>query len=491
MLVRASEDIHIPMQFRVGVKNMFFDWWYVEAGYGMPFWRFYQDLYGTHPWLSPYGIELKITKPEISDYPIAADDPLGLVGAYSTLMFDNGKYRLWYCTYDFSEKGIQENDKLCYMESDDCKHWHRPELGLIEYKGSKSNNIVYGWGDERTGGVLGAHGATVFKDDSAPAPERYKLVHLGQAKKVKDVFNWLYGAVSPDGIHWTLLDEPVLEYLSDTQSVACYIKEKKKYVLYVRGWSPQNRHGFGGKRIVRKTESRQFGKFPPPKAVLTPEISWGPSADIYTNSYNKWPGADMAHIMFPAIYHRDTDTLSLHLALSRDGNRWFFPSQSALYSNEENPEKITTYAGVGLVPYEGKQWAHPVFFSRRAHNEYRAERPAIYLATVREDGIVGIEAPLMGEFYTYPCIFKGSEMLINSVSYPGGEIKIEVLELKPRLEAPVFDGFSLNDCDVITGNNHWSPVTFKGNKNISKLAGKIIRFRFKLIRSRVFGFMFI
>ena len=37
---------------------------------------------------------------------------------------------------------------LCYAESENGSHWRKPELGLIEFKGSKKNNIM--WADNQT-----------------------------------------------------------------------------------------------------------------------------------------------------------------------------------------------------------------------------------------------------------------------------------------------------------------------------------------------------
>ncbi|MES0337077.1 MAG: hypothetical protein SFH39_12085 [Candidatus Magnetobacterium sp. LHC-1] len=479
----------LPQHFIRGRKNVFLDWQLIEPGYGIPFWKFYQDKHGLLPWLSPSGIELKVMRPEIATEPFVHNDPLGFIGAYSTLLYEDGLYRLWYATYDFNEKG-QEFDKLCYMQSEDFKHWHRPNLGLIPYKASSDNNIVYGLGAKDSGGEVGAHGATVFIDPYAPPQERYKLAHLGPAEEGYTLQSWLYGATSPDGIHWKTLPEPILRYTSDTQSVGTFDEDSGKYALYLRGWYPKNRYGSGGRRMITRAQSTDFGKFPAPRPLVMPQTSWGPYTDIYTNSYHKWPGADNAHIMFPALYHRDTDTVDVHIALSRDANHWSFPQGNPIISNDDRPDKVTIYTGNGIVPYGNDLWAFPVFFSRRAHNEYTDERPALYLATIRQDGFVAVEANLRGEFYTYPCVFSGNSLSLNAVSYTGGQIKVEILEVKPALELTPIEGFTLDVCDAVSGSVLWQRVTWRGSADISSLAGKIVRFRFALIRARLYAFRF-
>ncbi|GMU19934.1 MAG: hypothetical protein AMXMBFR13_00380, partial [Phycisphaerae bacterium] len=48
-------------------------------------------------------------------------------------------YRMWY----HALPGIKGDDayRLLYATSQDGIHWEKPELGLVEYKGSKANNI--------------------------------------------------------------------------------------------------------------------------------------------------------------------------------------------------------------------------------------------------------------------------------------------------------------------------------------------------------------
>jgi hypothetical protein len=65
---------------------------------------------------------------------------------------------------------------LCYAESDDGVTWHKPALPYYPYREADRTNIVYG-GQQCAD--RGFHGAGVFRDPSAPAPERYKAIHFG------------------------------------------------------------------------------------------------------------------------------------------------------------------------------------------------------------------------------------------------------------------------------------------------------------------------
>ena len=58
---------------------------------------------------------------------------------------------------------------VCYAMSKDGLHWEKPELGLIDFNGSKKNNIVIEY----------THGVAVMKDLHETDPQnRYKAIHM-------------------------------------------------------------------------------------------------------------------------------------------------------------------------------------------------------------------------------------------------------------------------------------------------------------------------
>jgi len=100
---------------------------------------------------------------------------------------------------------------LAYAESADGVSWVKPDVGTVEYNGSRDNNLVFGLDLS-----LGRHaiGAYVFKDPAALPDEEYKLVHMGG----DGGRFYVWGAVSPDGLRWRALERPLLsDYMSDTQ----------------------------------------------------------------------------------------------------------------------------------------------------------------------------------------------------------------------------------------------------------------------------------
>ena len=56
---------------------------------------------------------------------------------------------------------------MCLATSKDGRTWQRPDLGLVEYNGSRSNNLV-----DLMGGRSHVTACTVFHEPDDPDPER-------------------------------------------------------------------------------------------------------------------------------------------------------------------------------------------------------------------------------------------------------------------------------------------------------------------------------
>ena len=226
----------------------------------------------------------------------------------NALLHEGGRYRLWYWVGKHGH----------YAESDDGFTWKLPTFGRYEIAGSTRNNAFFGVPPER--GQHNFDGFTVFKDPSAPAGERYKLVfmapragrtsstgagpNIGRSiPRYQDVrlrpgkFTCVYGAVSPDGLDWTLLPEPLFTHFTDTITTAYYDAWLGRYVLYTRMY-------LQGRRWVGRTETADFRRWPPVEPLLWPRLDESPSNDIYTNARTSYPGEPSIHLMFPMFYER-------------------------------------------------------------------------------------------------------------------------------------------------------------------------------------------
>ena len=194
------------------------------------------------------GVELKLHRPVPREVVLEFDrpweGPLSYAPAYLT---EGDRYRLWYRgggVWDGIRADRRPEPCTCYAESRDGIHWERPVLGIHETRGirgfepSRDNNIVI-------------HGSTakhvcVFKDGNPAAPEseRYKAIGLSSGF---DPPGTLRGLVSPDGLHWTVLDkDPILTAPGDdhwphfdSHNTALWDPNLGQYVAYMRGMDPR------------------------------------------------------------------------------------------------------------------------------------------------------------------------------------------------------------------------------------------------------------
>ena len=85
-------------------------------------------------------------KPEPRDVVLVFDAPWeGNTSAYVTIFEDEGRFRAYYrgAHYDEATKKAAHLEVACYAESRDGLKWEKPQLGLVEFNGSKQNNIVW------------------------------------------------------------------------------------------------------------------------------------------------------------------------------------------------------------------------------------------------------------------------------------------------------------------------------------------------------------
>jgi len=270
--------------------------------------------------------------------------------AYLNVIRDGKVWHMWYGAYDHNYK-TDADGYLCYARSEDGVKWEKPNLGLVEYGGNKSNNIVIAGPP-----IGGVHGHTVFLDPSAPAAERFKLVFT---KNVAG--GWLVaGGTSPDGIHWKLIDKLLLPRNSDTQTV-CF-RDGDVYRMYVRMWS---KGVFSGQRLVGYTESKTFGDFPDPVAIISPDEKDPADLNFYNSAATKL--RDGAYVMFPSAYYSakigqstKEGTVVPHMAVSTDGRTWERVGREPKIPLGQGFDSKSIYVGPGAVPGDkpGTWWIY-------------------------------------------------------------------------------------------------------------------------------------
>ena len=98
---------------------------------------------------APVGVRIRVEQAAKSDPALTSNDRwegAGQHGAAAGLAGRWHVYKMLYAAYqhrsDDKSPGLGGGHHLCYAQSADGYHWQRPELGQVEWQGSRANNII-------------------------------------------------------------------------------------------------------------------------------------------------------------------------------------------------------------------------------------------------------------------------------------------------------------------------------------------------------------
>lgn len=404
--------------------------------------------------------------------------------SYMVTFRDAGKFRAWY-RVDAAPFGRGKRRAMtAYAESDDGIHWHKPKLGIVEFEGSKDNNLVW---DGAAGNMA------PFRDDNpASKPdEQYKAI-----VRAADV----YALVSPDGLHWKLAgEEPILtERPFDSHNVAFWDPVAGEYVAYTRGirtdgplGQGMQSHFKGGVRWVRRATSSDFRTWTELVPIQTGDA---PREEFYTNATIRYERAPDYLLMFPSRFASAREPQpgwefgpgvnDIVFLTSRDGlhfDRTFLEAFIRPGLDQGNWHERSLYMERGVLQ------TSPTELSLYCMQNWRLPTVHIRRYTMRPDGFVSIQAGYRpGELITKPFRFQGSRLHLNYSTSAVGWLKVEIQDATGN---PI-DGFRLADCPEIFGNKLDEAVPWNHTNDLSPLAPNPIRLRFLLSDCDLYAFRF-
>ena len=159
----------------------------------------------------PYTQNLRLEMRSPARHPANPVVPRGAPGTpdamgvqfYGSVIREGGKYRMWYVAFDddTANKVASARWRAAYAESDDGVKWIKPNLGIVEFAGNKSNNLIH------TDPVLGFVNLKVLADPGDPDPaRRYKITgHVYFRHNTR--LGTLAPFTSADGLHWKLVKD--------------------------------------------------------------------------------------------------------------------------------------------------------------------------------------------------------------------------------------------------------------------------------------------
>lgn len=137
---------------------------------------------------------------------------------YGTVMKTGDTFRMWYL--GMVEKEIVKGQApgwwrpMCYAESKDGVHWTKPELGLVEFNGSKKNNICLIESEVHSMTRVNDFLSVLYEPNEPDPNKRYKCAYIahmpfdevksGRSKIGPNEKRWgaTITATSADGLTW-------------------------------------------------------------------------------------------------------------------------------------------------------------------------------------------------------------------------------------------------------------------------------------------------
>lgn len=125
---------------------------------------------------------------------------------YGTVIREGEKFRMWYIAagqeaMDNLSTSPYRGWRAAYAESTDGIHWVKPNLGLVEYRGSRQNNLVL----IEPSDVTGLHLVILHEPEARDRSRRFKMIHQIRWADAP-ALGWTTSVplFSEDGFRWRL-----------------------------------------------------------------------------------------------------------------------------------------------------------------------------------------------------------------------------------------------------------------------------------------------
>lgn len=417
---------------------------------------------------------------------------------YGTVFKDENRFRMYYrtggkpcditsMTKEAYKKRIKNPELTAYAESLDGIKWEKPELGVIDYEGSKANNFV--WDAE---GLYrdSTHNFAPFKDSNPAATDETLYKALGGTKKG----GGLKAFSSPDGIHWRkMADDPVVtDGAFDSQNLAFWDAERGQYVAFLRAFIrvPVSESAqLGGIRSIKRCTSLDFLRWSTPQWL---DFGDTPDEHLYTNAAIPYFRAPHLFLAFPRrfVEHRKKLGGSPLIGISdqvfmtsRDGGAsWDRRFMEAFVRQGPDPANWSDRSGTlhwGVVP-TGPHELSLYWCDRRKHSTECISR-----GTLRLDGFASVHADYEGGgFVTKPIRFEGRRLLLNYATSAVGSVQVEI----QRPDGKPIEGFGLNE--PLYGDEIEGEVRWRAGSDVSRFVDQPVRLRFVLKDADLYALRF-
>ena len=412
----------------------------------------------------------------------------GLFSGYCTIIQDDELFRAYYRGRPVAGKDGNPDEVTCYAESKDGIHWTKPNLGIYEMEGTKNNNVILADAAPMT------HNFSPFIDKNPDAGPDHHYKALGGVGSTG-----LFAYTSSDGIHWKKLQEASVftQGKFDSQNVAFWSESEGQYVCYFRTLATVQDERF---RSVSRTTSPDFIHWSEPVAMTFGDT---PYEHLYTQQTSPYFRAPHIYVAIGARFMPDRQVVSDEQAKTLGVNPSYYKdcSDAILMSTRGGSSYDRTFMdsfirpGIGLDNWVSRSnypalnvvQTSPTEMSVYLNEDYAQPSAKLTRYSMRLDGFSSITAPYEGgEVITKPFTFQGNELEINYSTSAAGEIRIELQDE----DGQPLPGFSLEDSEIIIGNEIKRIVSWKGNTNVASINSTPVRLRIYLKDADLYSLKF-
>jgi hypothetical protein len=392
----------------------------------------------------------------------------------------------------------------CYAESSDGIHWERPDLGLVDFRGNRRNNLI-----------KGPCGVPAINPKGS-SDERFMGIVEYQSN--------LFVSVSPDGLRWKRKSEPCLPFCADTTNQIIYNPDTDKYVALLRG--------FPGRRTTVWCEFDSLDQTPWPfvehghardetgTLYITDELETVLDTDDEDPAL---PGLDINHISahryrtntwfgFPALFRKyppaglDRDgrevsryfaqgndgTWETQLAVSRDGHHWTRSDRTAYLSPGifGGVDGGINSIGIGMIHRDDSVYQYG-FGQHQTHGVFSPgemqRTGSIFMYIQEKDRFIAAASDHRGGgFQTHPFKIPGGKLVMNIECGGLGEGSVEIQDA----DGTPLNGFTHLDCDRVDLNQLAHVMSWRMKSDLSHLTDQFVRLDIRMQSAKLYAIYF-
>ncbi len=435
------------------------------------------------------GVEIVKHSPHDAGEVLKFDKPWeGNFCAYVTIIKDGDLFKAYYRGLREAGQDGNNTEVACYAESKDGIQWDKPDLKLFEVEGSLNNNVIL------SNAAPVTHNFSPFLDTNPLTDPDQRFKALGGIEK-----SGLIAYTSRDGIVWhKLQDAPVFtQGKFDSQNVAFWSESENQYICYFRTWTG---NGYKGFRSVSRTTSTDFIHWSDPE-----EMSFGdtPLEHLYTQQTSPYFRSPHIYVAIGGRFMPGRQVLTEQQAENLNVNPGYFKDCSdAFFMTSRGGNEYTRMfmeafirPGIGLDNWVSRSnypalnvvQTGPEEMSLYVNQDYAQPTAHLRRYTMRLDGFTSISATYEGgEVVTKPFTFSGKQLEINYSTSAVGDLRFEMIDDQ---QVPI-SGFTLEDSQVIIGNEISRIVKWKEQVDLSELMGKTVQLRIHMKDADLYAIRF-